>query len=187
MHFIPYLMAAMTAWCPPSDHRFYLRHTDMTDEQRDTYTIARYKSIAQDVEGVVEEVKPLFGGPKGKLRTALLVLSIASYESGEFREDVDNTDGTGDHGNAHCIMQIEYPLRDGETMKDRKDCIRIGIERARESMKACPNSRLEDKLSVYARGKCDDEWGSRNSRMKMKRAMKFLTEHPFLTLDGEIE
>lgn len=173
-----YLLVAMIAWCPPAHHRYLLTHL-ASDFQRDAYTTARYESIAKDLEDVVENEKPLFSGPTGKAETALVMLSIASYESGEFREDIDTVKGTGDHGRAHCIMQIEFPLRPGEVMNDRKDCFRIGLARIRESMKACPNSKKEDKLAVYARGNCHDRWGIANSRMKMRRALNWWAYHPF--------
>lgn len=184
--FLSYLVAAMVAWCPISDHRFYLRQSNMNDEQRDEHTLARYASIAQDVEDVVKEKKPLFKGPFARIRTALVVLAIASFESGGFREDIDNVKRTG--GNAHCIMQVEFPLREGEVMWDRKDCISIGLERVRESMAACANHPVSDRLAVYARGRCDHPWGLNNSRMKMGRALDWIKTYEFMTLDqGESE
>jgi hypothetical protein len=182
MQFLSYLVAAMVAWCPVTDHRFYQHGSNMTDDERDAHTLTRYASIAQDVEDVVKETKPVFDGPFARVRTALVVLAIASYESGGYREDIDNTKRTG--GNAHCIMQIEFPLRDGEVMRDRKDCIRIGLERARESMAACPRYPVLDQLAVYARGRCNHHWGLNNSRMKMGRAMKWFHDYEFITLDG---
>lgn len=184
---VTYLVSAMMVWCPLSAHR-YSQSSTMTDEEKDAYTLTRYQAIAQDVAEVAFDAdeKPIFKEPGviGRLESALLALAIASYESGEFREDVDTVKGTGDHGRSHCLMQIL--LRPGEEMKDRKDCFRLGFSRIRESFDSCPGYRTEDKLSVYARGTCDHKWGIRNSRMKMKRAKSWLAEHIFfLPLEEE--
>lgn len=183
---INYLVAAMMVWCPLSAHR-YSQSSTMTDEQKDEHTLARYKSIAQDAAEVAldPEEKPFFKEPGliGRLESALLALSIASYESGEFREDIDTVSGTGDHGRSHCLMQIL--LRPGEEMKDRKDCFRLGFSRIRESFESCPGYRTEDKLAVYARGTCDHTWGINNSRMKVRRAKKWLADHTFFMVGDE--
>lgn len=181
---ITYLLTAMLAWSPLENHRYLLTHM-ASNADRDSYTEARYESIAKDLADVVDSEPPVFSGATGKAETALVLLSIASYESGDFREDIDTIKGTGDHGKAHCIMQIEYPLRAGETLNDRKDCFRIGLSRVRESMKACPKSKVEERLAVYARGKCDDNWGINNSKMKMHRARGWFKSHPFATLVQE--
>lgn len=177
---VSYLVSAMMVWCPLSAHR-YSQSSTMTDEQKDAYTLERYQSIATDLAEVATDPdeKPLFKGDGvlGRLESALLALSIASFESGEFREDVDTVAGTGDHGRSHCIMQVL--LRPGEEMNDRKDCFRLGFSRMRESFDSCPSYRTEDKLSVYARGTCDSSWGIRNSRMKMRRAKQWMSEHIF--------
>src|SRR5665213_743767 len=178
---ITYLLTAMLAWSPLENHRYLLTHM-ASDAERDAYTEARYESIAKDLADVVENSPPLFSGMTGKAETALVILSIASYESGDFREDIDTIKGSGDHGRAHCLMQIEFPLRAGETLNDRKDCFRIGLSRIKESMQACPKSHVEERLAVYARGKCDDTWGIRNSKMKMRRARGWFKANPFSVL-----
>ena len=96
---ITYLVAAMMVWCPLSAHR-YSQSSAMTDEEKDAYTLTRYQAIAQDVAEVAFDAdeKPIFKEPGviGRLESALLALSIASYESGEFSEDVDTVKGTGE-------------------------------------------------------------------------------------------
>jgi len=168
----------MIAWTPLAEHRYSLHQA--SDQEKDDYTLSRYQDIATDLVEVLSDDKPLFEGELGKVQTGLLVLAIASFESGGFREDIDNVKGSGDHGQSHCIMQIMYPLRDGEVMNDRQDCFRIGLARIRESMQACRSYRLDERLAVYARGKCDSKWGIANSKMKMKRASYWLTTHPFI-------
>jgi hypothetical protein len=181
-YLLTYILAAMIAWCPPLNHR-YSQSYKMTAEEKDTHTLQRYHDIASDIAAVTMEEEPLFKGDLGRVKSALITASIASYESGQFREDVDNVKGTGDHGQSHCIMQIL--MRPGEIMEDRKDCFRLGFYRIRESFRSCPQSRLEDKLAVYASGNCTQ--GAANSRMKMYRAKHWLDTHPFVMPESEHE
>src|SRR5258708_1970304 len=82
---VTYLIAAMVAWGP-------LRA--QTPIESSAAALARYAGIARDVAQVVvdEEETPLFPGPDGRARTALLMLSVASFES-SYRTTVD--DGIG--------------------------------------------------------------------------------------------
>lgn len=180
LNIVQYLLAAMIAWCPPSVH-YYQMDQAMSDQDKYDYTYARYESIAQDLSDVVmnEDERSLFDDKDGKLKTAILMLANASFESGEFREDIDNTNATGDHGRAYCLMQIQ--LRPGETIRDRKDCFRLGLARIRESFKACPGYRQEEKLAVYASGHCNV--GLDNSKKKFNRAYSWLKENPFMELE----
>lgn len=182
LNIVQYLLAAMISWCPPSVH-YYQMPNYKTDQERYEYTYARYQSIAQDLSDVAldDNERPLFDGDDGRLKTAILVLSIASFESGEFREDVDTITPTGDHGKAYCLMQVQ--LRDGEVIRDRQECFRIGLSRIRESFKACPSSRLDERLAVYASGHCDV--GVANSIRKFKRATSWVKDHPFLQLEDK--
>jgi len=177
---VAYLLAAMIAWCPPEVH-YYHQSNSKTNEEKSSDTIERYESIAQDLSDVVMDVnqKPLFDGKDGRLKTALLELSIASFESGQFREDVDTITPTGDHGASYCLMQVH--LYDGETIKDRKECFRIGLDRIRESRKMCSFLRPDERLAAYASGNC--VVGLANSVRKIKRARSWLEEHPFFSLE----
>jgi hypothetical protein len=84
-----WLVGAMLLWVPPQ------RDVDRT----------RYESIAQDLVSVVydEHEQPVFTGDGGRAKTALLMASIASFESG-FRADVDDGRTTGDHGRSYRIV-----------------------------------------------------------------------------------
>lgn len=177
-----YLLAAMIAWCPPANHRYYQR-SSLSVEEKDAHTLQRYTDIASDLSEVVMEEEPLFTGDLGRVKSALLVAAIASFESGQFREDVDNVKGTGDRGESHCLMQVY--LLPGETINSRKDCFHLGYDRIRESFRLCRFSRLEDKLSAYASGNC--RRGGANSRLKMRRANRWLETHPFIMPESEHE
>lgn len=95
------------------------------ETQAETYE--RYNEIAQDLVTVVYDEKelPLFKGPQGRAKTALLLLAIAKYES-SFRKDVDyglGDKGRGDGGQSWCLGQIKlgHPTKEGSTPQ------RIGV------------------------------------------------------------
>src|ERR1700761_7071563 len=69
---VAYLVAAMVGWVP-----LYAQPNELPDEVMD-----RYESIARDAATVAldPDEAPLFEGPDGRTRTALLMLSVASFE-----------------------------------------------------------------------------------------------------------
>src|SRR5579884_644196 len=118
---VTYLVAAMMAWVP-------LRAQSPFESQEAAR--ARYESIARDAVSVAldEQETPLFDGPDGRTRTAVLMLSIASFES-SFRKTIDDGVGRGDGGQSYCLMQIHFiqpTTREGWTshqlIEDRKRC-----------------------------------------------------------------
>ena len=80
-----WIYLAMSLWVHPRDQ----------DEHR-------YYEIAHDIVAAAEE-HPLYTGPDAVAKTALLIASVASFES-QFRADVDDGRVTGDKGAARCIM-----------------------------------------------------------------------------------
>lgn len=71
----------------------------------------RFNAIARDVLAVTMDPteKPLFGGKVGRIRTTMVLLSIALYESA-FRKDVDlglGKHAKGDGGRSWCMMQMQ--------------------------------------------------------------------------------
>ena len=87
-----WLVGAMIAWVPP-----------LHDADR-----VRYESIARDMVAVAydDQEAPLFAGADGRAKTALLMASIASFES-QYRADVDDGRVTGDHGRSFCLMLVQ--------------------------------------------------------------------------------
>jgi hypothetical protein len=175
---IAYLLAAMVTWSPPGDHDYY--------EPREE-TLERYAAIARDVAEVALDPgeAPLFGGPQGRMQTGLLLASVAFYESGGYRRDVDLGIGKkarGDSGRSWCLMQIN--LGDGTTVErwsgrdlvlDRQKCLRVGLRRMRESFDMCKGEAFIDRLSGYTTGRCtaDDDYSHR----RMKRALQWWSQH----------
>jgi hypothetical protein len=176
---IAYLLAAMVTWSPPGDHDYY--------ESREE-TLDRYASIAHDIAEVALDPAeaPLFGGPHGRAQTGLLVASVAFYESGGYRRDVDMGIGKkarGDSGRSWCLMQVN--IGDGTTLEswtgrdlvqERQKCLRVGLRRMRQSFAMCKDMAFIDRLSGYTTGRCTDE--DDYSHRRMKRALQWWTEHP---------
>src|ERR1700733_1517308 len=117
-----WLVGAMLAWVPP---------------QHDTDRV-RYESIAKDLVSIAFDANetPVFTGDNAREKTALLMASIASFESG-YRADVDDGRTTGDHGRSYCLMQVQVvgQTSEGWTGKDlvtdRLKCFRAALKRIR--------------------------------------------------------
>jgi hypothetical protein len=166
---VTYLVAAMTAWVP----LYAQPGPDSTDD-----TMARYESIARDVVSVAFDPseKPLFSGPQGRAQTALLMLSVASFESG-FRKAVDQGIRRGDRGDSYCLMQIHVGdgvTREGWTGKQlveqRPLCFRAALHIMHRSFSVCRALPIEDRLSAYASGHCYEHAAVSRSRMNRARA-----------------
>jgi len=163
-----YLVAFMVAQYPVANHRYL----GVTDE----YTRARYEAIAADIADVAldPDEPPIFRDEKsspydGRVKTALLMTSIARFESGGYREDVDTFKKLGDSGAARCLLQLH--LWEGEVVNDRPSCLRAGLRHIRESYKSCHS------LSGYTVGRCIDHEPEAERRTRM--AENWLKKHPF--------
>ncbi len=172
---VAYLMAAMVAWVPLQAHASF----ESPDETR-----ARYESIARDVAAVAfaENEAPLFSGRDGRLQTALLMLSIASYES-SFRKQVDEGMRLGDSGRSFCLMQIRVGTGDTEDgwsgpdlVHDRTLCFRAGLHALHTSFRLCRRFPVEDRVSAYATGRCFEN--AHISRSRVERARAWWGAHP---------
>jgi hypothetical protein len=175
---VAYLLAAMVSWSPPGDHAYYERREE---------TLERYTAIARDIAAVALDPAepPLFGGPQGRAQTALLLASVAFYESGGYRRDVDFGIGKrarGDSGRSWCILQVN--IGDGTTAErwtgrdlvdDRQKCLRVGLRRMRQSFEWCKAEAFMDRLSGYTTGRCVE--GDDYSHRRMRRALEFWGAH----------
>jgi hypothetical protein len=172
--FISYLVTAMLSWVPP--------HAHAPLEARE-HVLTRYGEIARDAASVAldESEAPLFEGPDGRTETALLMLSVASFES-SFSQRVDDGIRLGDHGHSYCLMQIRVgqgATREGwsgrQLIEDRKRCFRAALHILRDSFAACRNLPIDDRLSAYASGRCFRE--ARVSRSRLGRARAWWQSH----------
>jgi hypothetical protein len=176
---VAYLFTAMLAWSPPFDHTYY--------EPRNE-TLARYEGIARTIAKVaLDPAEPsLVGGPDGRTETALFVASVAFYESGGYRRDVELGTGKharGDSGHSWCLMQLN--IGNGRTaedwtgpelVNDQEKCIRAGLHKMRESLLHCTGQTFIDRLSGYTNGRCLD--GADAAHRRTKRAIEFYERHP---------
>lgn len=154
-----WILAAMSAWIPPADADAY-----------------RYYQIAHDIAHVAEE-HPIYSGRDAVAKTALLMASIASFES-QFRADVDDGRVRGDQGLAYGLMQVH--LRRGEVLKTRVDGLRIALARMEESFEFCRHVPRLDRLSGYTRGVCVSDMGS---RLRIVRAERYWKAHPYADVE----
>jgi hypothetical protein len=173
---ISYFVAAMLAWVPLHAH---------TAEPKEE-VLTRYESIANDAAAVAydEQESPLFSGPNGRGQTALLMLSIASYES-SYKKTVDDGVSLGDHGRSFCLMQIQVGdgvTREGWASKDliadRTRCFRAALHILHGSFNACHKLPMEDRMSAYATGRCFEN--ASVSRSRIGRAKNWWLNHPSL-------
>jgi hypothetical protein len=158
---VSYLVAAMIAWVPLHAHAPLESPED---------TLARYESIARDLATVAldDDEEPLFAGDDGRVQTALLMASVASYESS--------------YGKTVCLMQIRVGggvTREGwsgsDLVRDRTLCFRAGLHILHSSFGACHRLPVEDRMSAYATGHCFEN--ARVSRSRIGRARAWFAAH----------
>ena len=165
-----YLVSAMTAWTPPQQH-----------PEGAAAAAKRYEAIARDIATVVldEKEAPVFAGENGRAQTALLLASIASFESA-YRADVDSGRVRGDHGVSWCVMQVQVWGKTAEgwtgkdLVEDRSKCMAVALHRVRQSFDACRSLPMADRLSVYTSGSCRVE---PQSEYRTWRAMRWFKDH----------
>lgn len=129
---------------------------------------ARYLAIATDVAAVVYApgARTLYAGPRGRARTAALLVAVAVLESG-LAADVDlgpcyrGRDGRSmrcDSGRAHGLWQVHAP----EVAGDRRAAARAALRVLRGSFAAATGERdhawsaeerLSHRLDLYAGGR----------------------------------
>lgn len=169
---IAWILAFMVTNAPPGRHIYYPDAVETKEE-----TEARYASIAKDLAEVTfdSNEQPIFPGNNGRLETAGLLASIALYEGGGYRKDVDLGKGKharGDGGRSVCLMQIFVGA--GKTaegysaddlLADRKNCFRAALHMAQYSFRACQTAPLGERLRVYTSGRCDRGSGASYARV----------------------
>lgn len=160
-----YIFAAMISWVPIDNHTFY---------EKPEITVARYHDIANSIVEVAldPEIEPLFAGEDGRIKTALLLASVASSE-GFFRKDIDTCKIGGDHGLAWGLWQTHASKK--LVCSNRKAAIIIALDMMRQSFTACKKFEVSDRMSVYTDGQCHANW--KRSRFKMNRATSYLSNH----------
>lgn len=180
-----WLLAAMNTWAP----------------YRAEASAPFRESVAGDVAAVAydPEEAPLFAGPDGRARTALLLTSVAFHES-TFREDI--ADGhcrptECDHGRAFGLMQIQpgtglvlvgdewdyaarregaTPIRGADLVADRQLTFRMALHMMRASF------RHVHSLGEYTGEGSDGP----QARWRLERAKRWAKTHPVPLADAEV-
>lgn len=187
-----YLFTAMLAWMP-------LRN--QANRETEEAASARYESIASDIATVATDPSepPLFGGDDGRVKSALVVLSVAFWESG-FRADVDGgrcKPNECDHGLAYSLWQLHPEdgfIFDGDVftysrnrshawreehaseifdgpmlIQDRQLAARVALHILRYSV------RNGGSLGIYT----GENGNGPKARLRYGHAMSWLRGHPF--------
>lgn len=155
----------MTYWVDPAKHTYEpVRQTEQ-----------RYSELAATIAAVVLDTnhEPMFEGEYGRVKEALLLASIASYES-NFERDMMNCKITGDSGIAFGPWQTH--TKKNETCNNIISAATHALRMARTSLDWCKGQRLPDRLSGYTDGKCRTSQASRN---RMNRALNYFKENNF--------
>ena len=146
---VSYLVVAMLAWVPAYAHAPF---------ESSGQVLERYESIARDLATVAldESEPPLFTGVDSRTETALVMLSVASFES-SFSKSVDDGIRRGDRGLSYCLMQIHVGngvTREGWTgqqlIEDRKQCFRAALHILQHSFSACRALAVDDRFGHAA-------------------------------------
>ena len=193
-------MSLMFSVAPPG-RKLYIPEAQETVED----ATSRYEDIAKDVAYVVwdEDEKPIFHGSRGRERTAMVLLAVATFEGG-FRKDVDFGVGKmskGDGGKSWCLNQVNLGKRDSvgstpnrivvnigggfkitdhqdegwsgqDLVDDRQKCFHAALSILRSSFASCSRNPMEERLTQYASGHCDQ--GEDASRKRMGLALRWM-------------
>lgn len=205
-----WLMSMMMSLVPRGYTAEGFKHFQAQESTDDTK--ARYESIVEDLTEVVFDPaeKPVYGEAKGRQRTAVLMLSIAFWES-SYRKDVDTGIGKyakGDYGTSFCIMQVR--VGSGKTAEgwsgqdlidDRKKCFRAALHLIHNSWGGADSY---DALTSYASGTHYDQHSEdaavinddqkllrkikvirHKSRQRVDTAIRWYNRHPASLTDME--
>jgi hypothetical protein len=193
-------MSLMVSAAPPG-RKLYIPEAQETVED----ATSRYEDIAKDVAYVVwdQQERSIFPGSRGRERTAIVLLSVITFESG-FRRDVDFGIGKmsrGDGGKSWCLNQVNLGKlsTSGSTPKrivvtigggfkitdhqdegwsgqdlvdDRQKCFHSALAILRSSFASCSRNPIEERLTQYASGHCDQ--GGEASRIRMGLALRWM-------------
>ncbi len=143
-----FILAAMNSLAPGRDHT----------------------ELGGAIARVVLDGKPLFAGDETRIRSAAFLIAVA------MRESSLKNDAVGDNGHSVCAMQIYDGPR--SYLTDADACVRRGVEMIRESFAACRSLPIEERLALYARGKCDSAEGRRLSRDRFALAARIAKVQP---------
>lgn len=127
-----------------------------------------YEATARAITDVVTEQEPLFAGDLGRERTAVLLVSVAWFES-TFKPGA-----VGDKGASHGLYQVQGH---GD-LTDPHDATRAALGMMRASFRVCRERPIVEALGWYAAGGNDCDRGLRESRHRVARALWLFRRYP---------
>jgi hypothetical protein len=202
-HLILYMLAATLLWfaAPATTQRCPFRaEPELHGESPAAYQ-ARRQAIVEDAQAVASDPAevPVFTGPDGRARTAMLMLAIARFESG-FCKLVDEGKQLGPQGEV-CVMQVmvdaEYRKNVGmvtaegwtraDLAADRRKCMRAALHKIQTSFRVCGDAKHPlnvahkalqgaDLLTLYTGTRCSE--GSPYALHRYKLASDYIVAHP---------
>jgi hypothetical protein len=181
---IAWLLSAVLAWAP---------------QMAKNDSVERRAEIVRDAAAVADDPAepPVYQGENARARTALLLLSVASFESGGFDPKVESGDRRGDSGASWCLTQIRIGDREFVFLEpggaewangasgsggmtgpalaaDRRSCFRAALHMIRDSMRMCGFLPEEHRLAGYTVGRCVR---SAASSLRWGRAAAWASKH----------
>lgn len=197
---VAWLVSAMMAWSPVGQ-----KHRAPENKETVEETTQRYNAIARATVDVAYDPlrAPLVREEEyARAKTALLLLAVASYESG-FLRGVDlglGKKGRGDYGRSHCMMQINLGRNRTDTsvltkligeewsgndlVEDRVKCFTAGHVLISKSLNACRQLPFHHRLAAYASGSC--EGGHQESRLRLTRGINWYALHKAPVADSVV-
>lgn len=159
-----YLLQAMLAWVPLSQHSFY---------EKKNSSLLRYSSIALASSETIldKKIAPVFDNDEDKVKTSLLLVSIPSSETGFVKSAVECFI-SGDNGQAWGPWQTHTPKK--ETCNNLLAAAGFAMNYITISFDWCKKLPLQDRLSGYTDGKCRS---SSESQRKVGRALSWYNAH----------
>jgi len=163
-----YLFSAMNTFTPMKDHNYY---------EPQSVTQARYEQFAEDVASVSLDprIKPLFSGDEGRIKTALLLVVMASFES-SYRNDVMSCKKVGDRGVSFGPWQSQ---RSPDTVcQGNIQAAWVAIEMIHESFQVCHGTDISYRLAEYTDGNAwDTPRAFKRSSDRMDTAIHYYSTH----------
>jgi len=126
-----------------------------------------YNQTAQAISDASES-EPLFKGENGKEKTAVLLISLAWFES---RFDPN---AIGDKGKSYGLYQQQGM---GE-LSDPKVATMVAIQQIKISFRVCINKPLDERLGWYTNGGPDCEKDKTKAKHRMLKAFWLLKTYP---------
>lgn len=171
-----YLLSAMISWVPLKDHSYY---------EKEDVTLLRYSEIALAMaDAALDEARtPVYDGDEGRIKTALLLASIGSSETG-FEQLAVTCKRNGDDGIAFGPWQTHTNRY--KTCNHLNAAAGFALDIVETSFTWChqvnPKLGPLDRLSGYTDGRCRESW---ESRKKISRALNWYAKNPFPKIEIE--